>query len=186
MVSLNNNGKIDGYIAQEFENSIAEYLILNKNTVIYQTLSDDINIATMKGKLIASLSNLPSQYNEHHAVINGAIYTWDLKNKYDLEENEMTVAKVMTNCMILKQGSKYYRYGSDVTVTEIGANVRFFNAFYVVRTGTSTYIYDVYNDLGVKLASLTDEPTYIVGLYEDAYLVRSSTSNGYKYYYISN
>lgn len=188
MVELKDNGKIKGYLFNDLPgyNQMSTVQISSNDRYTYKTSSGDFVIVNSKNKVIGTINGsatVSSYSNSNFIIINNVIYDWNLNEKYDLVENEMTVVKAMNNSLILSKDGKYYRYAGGA-LEDIGAtsDVTLSEDYYIVKNGTSEF--NLYNDLGTKIATYSSMPYYVTE-YEGNYLMRVSEGGMSRYYLIS-
>ena len=185
MVSLKDNGKIDGYLFEGLVNfdPYGEFAWLAKDRFAYESMSGEYYITDQSGKTIATVSSI-SNYNEIGVVIGGVIYDWSLGNAYDLEENEMEIVRTMANCFILQDDEgTYYRYAMNNPQKIDGTVYDIYYSYYVVNTEDGDY--EVYNNAGTKIGTFESNP-YVVASFEGNYIVRVRNADyNYEHYIFS-
>lgn len=187
IASINNNGKIRGYLFNNLKNYdlSGDIMQVNSKRYVYESFTDDIMIVDGSGKVIGTINSITS-YNGENLVIEDVIYDWNLNKKYDLDENNATISKAMAHCFIITKDGKYYRYSDTTTMQELGttSDISLYANFYVVKNQNE---YNVYNDLGEKIVALqSDSSIYLSCSFEGNYIARTySNTSGYQYYILA-
>ena len=184
MVSLKNNGKIDGYIFEDLEGfGHDDFEWITNDRFAYETTSGEIYITDKSGNFLASISDIDG-CNKVGVVIDGVIYDWSFGNAFDLEEEEMTLVAALNDCFILKDEDAYYRYANGHK-TSIGEEVYYNSvADYYIVDGEDNCT--MYNSNGTKIGTFASYPYYVTS-YDGNYIVRVyDVDNGeYRFYMLS-
>ncbi len=186
IVSLNKNGRINGNLFSDLKNYHAgDILPINDELFAYESSAGFIGLVDKSGKLVTTLNTLGDHRNQHHTIISDIIYNWDFTTTYDLESHDMTYVATMENCIILEKSGTYYHYDANGTVYDINTSskVTLGNDYYIVENTSGKY--DLYNDLGQRIASYNSKPSLVTYDTDGNYIFRVSDSGIYKYYILT-
>lgn len=184
MVSLKDNGKIDGYIFEDLESfGHDDFEWITNDRFAYATTSGEIYITDKSGNFLASVSDI-DDWNKVGVVIDGVIYDWSFGNAFDLEEEEMTLVAALNDCFILEDEDAYYRYANGHK-TSIGEEVDYNSvADYYIVDGEDNCT--MYNSNGTKIGTFASYPYYVTS-YDGNYIVRvyDVDNDEYRFYILS-
>lgn len=182
IVTLNNRGKISGYLYSNLKDlHFSSVTPLTNNYFAVKSEAGETYIVDIKGKILAVLGSAPNQYNQHAFIYNNIIYTWDLSFNYNLNTHNMSLVSIMPNSIILKKNSDYYIFDKNGSITPIFEVVIAEDSFYVVYKKNDNVGYVIYNDLEEVIISLNKMPSLVVK-HNETYIIKTGSGNNCQYY----
>lgn len=120
LVSL--DGKNASILIDAVSNLDSLPMPIAEDRYLYTADSGESFIMDSTGKIIGKINSSVynnAQKNEKYIVLNGKIYNYNLEMVYDCEANDMTVAFMLGNSIILKKtdDSTYYLYSEEGVLT---------------------------------------------------------------------
>ncbi len=169
VLSVKNNGHIAGVLDVSVPGAVLDYgfEVVAHNRWEVETADGRKFIVDQTGEIVGEDFNV-DQRNAELFITNKRIYSWDFEMKYDLTKEKATDVHVMNHSVLFKteKGEVKLYVGGEVKTliseAEAKDGSRFFcelsNGVYLITdvSGLKTK-YEIYNDLGVLLDTITDD-----------------------------
>ncbi|MBQ9801730.1 MAG: hypothetical protein IJW51_01495 [Clostridia bacterium] len=197
LLAVSNSGKVKAALKDAIPAQIATFpvQVANNRWLVRDNLDREY-LVNEKGKLVGEVTGA-DDYNSAYCVAAGKLYDFDLNLVHDFEEAGQEIYEgtagygIMNHGVLLENGDEEiicYTNGAATTVVAKDSSRTLYvieDNYFVVRdyTDAANVKYELYNDVGVKLASFDYAPDTVAWGEDGTFLITYMQNDGIEIYY---